>query len=525
MGGVTSEDLRHAGRAVLAILSSARARRFLRVLVAIAVSSALSAAIVMHVKIPSEGLGEELRKAWEGIRGGGTLEAPRTVFEGVLSLSLFFLLIASMMIDMRYRHFTAFLAVSIVAFLGVVPPQKLVESVDWSLIVFLIGSMSFATVLRRLGVFTHLAAYMIRLSRGSTLALLGLLSLLAWFTAMVVDEVTSIVYITMIALELCRLLRIEPEDMVLLVVLATNTGSLALPVGNPIGVYIAFTANFTVREFLRTALPLSLMCYVSALATYVALNSRYVNRLGLAIQANSERLEAFITTRVVDISQEERLARVYGIALLLSFLVTVAASTVVADLIHLASGTYVEPNSLLAVIPYLYLVLTLPVGDAAKLGDVIARGVEWPSLTFFMLLFMLGFSLTWSGAMVRVAYAMVSASRVFGSGIYPMFSVLMVFSAALSAFLDNLSLVVALTPAVGLLAKVLGLRELYWAVLFGAVLGGNLTPIGSTANIVAVSMLEKRRIRISWGRWARVAVPVFLGHCALALAWSYFFLR
>ncbi|MEM1651648.1 MAG: hypothetical protein QXH94_07690, partial [Sulfolobales archaeon] len=92
----------------------------------------------------------------------------------------------------------------------------------------------------------------------------------------------------------------------------------------------------------------------------------------------------------------------------------------------------------------------------------------------------------------------------------------------LSAFLDNLSLVVALMPAAKLVAQVMAFKGIYWSVLFGGVLGGNLTPVGSTANIVAVSIIErKRKTRINWSNWLKISLPVFAAHIVIALTWSF----
>lgn len=481
----------------------------------------VSSCIVFFISLPLDGVGGELRRTWEELRSGLSMESLSAIFEGIVSLGLFLFTIMVVALDMRYRYFLALLAVSVVAFLGITPPQKLIESVDWALIVFLVGSMSFATILRKLGVFTYLAAHIVRLSKGSTLLLVVLLSALAWFTAMVVDEVTSIVYVVMIVLELGRLLKTEVEDLIVLTVLATNTGSLALPVGNPIGVYVAFTAGFTVREFLRCALPLSLLCFIVTVLIFSILKAKYVKYLKAAIAARSEMLDAFIIAKVVDISQREKTARVYGLTLLAAFLLAVSLSPTLAELLSTFSGYHIDPNSLLALIPCLFIVLTLPVAKASELGEIIARGVEWPSLTFFIFLFMLGYSLTWSGAMVKIAYATISLSQLIGPGPQSMFVILMLTSACLSAFLDNLSLIVALTPAVELIVRVTGFREIFWSILFGGVLGGNLTPVGSTANIVVVSMIERRRKSgVSWSKWLKISLPVFVAHCAVASVWG-----
>ncbi|MCX8185134.1 MAG: SLC13 family permease [Sulfolobales archaeon] len=481
----------------------------------------LSFLVVVSVSIPSAGVGGELRKAWESVRGGVEIESPSVIYEGVVSLGLFLFVIAVLTLDMRYRHFLAILAVSAVVFMGVVPPQKLIESVDWALIVFLVGSMGFAAILRKLGVFTYLAAHIVKISKGRPLLLLTLLSVLAWFTAMVVDEVTSIVYVIMVVLELSRILRIDPDELVILVVLATNTGSLALPVGNPIGVYIAFTTGFTPRDFILAALPLSAICFLATVILFSTLRVKYVRKLALAISSRSDMLEAFITTKIVDVAPKERNARIYGVALLLAFLGTISITPLLAEFLTSISGFHVDSNSLLALVPYLFIALTLPVTEAPELGEVIAKGVEWPSITFFMFLFMLGYSLTWSGAMVKVAYGTITLSQTINPGLLSLFIVLMFSSAILSAFLDNLSLVVALVPAIELVVGVTGARELFWSILFGGVLGGNLTPIGSTANIVAVSILERRRkVKTDWVKWLKISLPVAVVHLILTSAWS-----
>jgi len=492
-----------------------------RLALILVISIAAATPVVVCVRVPETGYGGRLLELWEGLRGSTPAERPVVILEEVISLGLFIFVIGTMVVDMRYRHFAAFAALATVALSGTVPAQKLVESVDWSLIVFLIGSMCFAAIFRKLGVFTYVAAYMVKLSRGRATVLVPLLALLAWFTAMVVDEVTSIVYVVMVVLELGRLLRVDVEELVVLSVLATNTGSAALPIGNPIGVYLAFSAGLTAADFVRKALPLSALCLGLLLLVYRALRGSYLRYLQRRILERREYLEAFVIAKTVDLTPRERLSRIYGLFLLVSFLVTVSASSHLADLLSVSSGARVEANALLSLIPYLFVVLTLPFVELPEYGEVVAKGVEWPSIAFFMALFMLGYSLTWSGVMVKLAYAIIRLAEALGGGVAGVGTVVLLLSAGLSGVLDNLSLVVALTPALKLLASVLGTQGLYWSLLFGGVLGGNLTPVGSTANIVAVSILERRARRsVSWGSWVRLAAPVVVAQCAVALAWT-----
>jgi Na+/H+ antiporter NhaD/arsenite permease-like protein len=492
-----------------------------RLALILALSMAIAVPVVACITIPETGYGARLLELWRELRGSAPRSRLLVSVEEVVSLGLFIFVIATMVVDMRYRHFSAFAALAVIALSGTVPAQRLIESVDWPLIVFLIGSLCFAAILRKLGVFTYVAAHMVRLSRGRATVLVALLCFLAWFTAMVVDEVTSVVYVVMIVLELGRLLRVDVEELAVLSVLATNTGSAALPVGNPIGIYIAFSTGLTVADFVRRALPVSALCLGLLLLVFRALRGSYLRDLQRRVSERREYLEAFVTARTADLTPRERLSRIYGLLLLVSFLVTVSASPRLAEFLSATSGTYVDANALLSLVPYLFIVLTLPFVELPEYGEVIARGVEWPSIAFFMALFMLGYSLTWSGAMVKLAYAITRLGEVLGGGVAGVGAVVLVLSAGLSAVLDNLSLVVALTPALKLIANVLGARGLYWFLLFGGVFGGNLTPVGSTANIVAVSILERRARRsVSWGRWVRLAAPVVVAQCTAALVWA-----
>jgi len=86
-------------------------------------------------------------------------------------------------------------------------------------------------------------------------------------------------------------------------------------------------------------------------------------------------------------------------------------------------------------------------------------------------------------------------------------TVLLLSSTGLSAVLDNLSVVVTYTPIVIMFNR-LGITNIlsYFALLFGGVFGGNYTPIGSTANIVALGLAEKHRVKITWRKWLKLAV-------------------
>jgi len=117
---------------------------------------------------------------------------------------------------------------------------------------------------------------------------------------------------------------------------------------------------------------------------------------------------------------------------------------------------------------------------------------------------MLGYSLTWAGSAVKIAYLITTST--LGLGESALREILLVATAFASTFLDNLSVIVAFTPVAQSLVYAGASTNVYWGSLFGGVLGGNFTPIGSTANIVAIGLCEKAKFRISWKDWFKLAL-------------------
>lgn len=99
---------------------------------------------------------------------------------------------------------------------------------------------------------------------------------------------------------------------------------------------------------------------------------------------------------------------------------------------------------------------------------------------------------------------------------------LLVITALTSAFLDNLSVIVAFTPVAEGLVATGASRSLYWTLLYGGTLGGNFTPIGSTANIVAMGLCEKAKIRVKWSQWLKIALVPTLLQLLVACSWIVF---
>ncbi|MEM4812529.1 MAG: SLC13 family permease, partial [Sulfolobales archaeon] len=254
----------------------------------------------------------------------------RIVLEEAISLSLFLFVIAGTVLRMEWRVGLAGLSVVLLVLSNIVPPSELVGSaVSWDLILFLVGSMTFAGILRELGVFEYLAIQVLRLGR-SGFSLITLICLLSFVTAAVLGEVTSILYVMMVVLEVGTILKTDVVPLIVLSVLATNTGSAALPIGNPIGVYIFFSAKLDMSSFMRYALPLAVANLIALLATSYLLLRPYIKTLDRLLKTFNSNIEAYLTTYYVSIDYRRKRALSFGLITLLTFILSVSLNDYIA---------------------------------------------------------------------------------------------------------------------------------------------------------------------------------------------------
>ena len=139
----------------------------------------------------------------------------------------------------------------------------------------------------------------------------------------------------------------------------------------------------------------------------------------------------------------------------------------------------------------------------------IEREVDWWTLIFFMLLFAVAGTLEYT----EVDKVMASGfSKICGTSPYELVPFIFFTSAVGSAFVDNVIFVAAFCPVIEQLSQSVKDFPLWWALLFGACFGGNITMIGSTANIVALGMLEKRpsASHVTFMKWLAVGLPATL---------------
>lgn len=418
----------------------------------------------------------------------------------LISVMIIALLIGATFLYWHRRLAFAFVGVSALLFFRVLDIEHLLRFSNLDIIIFLIGMMIIVGYLERNNFFEYFIGVAIDRTGQNGMLLVVLLMLLSAATAALIDEVTSILIMTAVVLHLASKYKVNPIPFVLMTVFSTNIGSSATVVGNPVGIMVAIKGGLSFSDFLRWATPVSLGALLAAIAIMLFMFRRQIKELGTAIRHRD------------DIGISGLPLRKALLPSLIIFTLTIAGlilHTHVEKLLHMEKNTMLLGTSV-----FVAGIVLMFARDRAT--DLVERRVDWWTLLFFMFLFASVGSLEYTGAIdIFSSYI----TRLTEGGMIRTMLFLTIIGGAMSAILDNVLAVAVLIPIVGDItaaSPALG-QVLWWVLLFSATLFGNLTPMGSTANIVALGVLNKRGLgHIGFREWMKYSTGVTLATAAVA---------
>ncbi|HEX6314790.1 MAG TPA: SLC13 family permease [Gemmatimonadaceae bacterium] len=390
-------------------------------------------------------------------------------------------------------------------------------ALDLNVLVLLAGMMAVVGVLKTTGVFEWAVARLLLRAKGRPILVLGLV---AWFTAMAsafLDNVTTVVFMTPMAIALTRQLRLAPAAILLPMVMASNIGGTATLIGDPPNIMIGSGAGLSFLEFIENlAPPIIVMMF-----WLVFYSERYYRRALAEGGGGSVALE---TPPLAD-------------PVLAKWMALIGAVVLVGFLTHHITGmpaavpATVGAAAALIVQDRLYVRRKRPTPTERVHGvlAVTERDIEWPTLAFFGFLFIIVGAAVQTGLIGTLATALqngiTSGSVALGlSPIGTLFFAAVIIcwvSGTMSALIDNIPFVAVAIPVVAQLVGALQgeTQVLWWALSLGACLGGNATPIGASANVTTIGLAEREGARVSFRAFARYGTVVAAGTLVIATMW------
>ena len=403
-----------------------------------------------------------------------------------------------------FRLSFAFIGTSILLATKTIDLEHLVKYSSLEVILFLVGMMVLVGLLKENGLFSLISRTLLNMKHITGRKLIVIISVIAALLSASIDEVTSIIFMTAAVLEVCDHLEIDPVPLIIMSIFATNIGSFATVLGNPIGILIATKSGLSFEDFIIKAAPVAILCLLASMAICMLWYRKALNEMDY-------KIKRFKNSEIEAMRVHEPLAK----GLKISLAIFVLTLIIIAMHYRLEKLFGLNPNTILLTVPLFASGLVL-IWKRHSARTRIEKDVEWWTLLFFLLLFAQAGTLKYTGATDVLSKNLIGLT---GSNI-PILTTAILWIATLgSAILDNVVIVAAFTPALLSFKELgLGVQPLWWALLFGGCLGGNITLVGSTANIVALGILEKeRKIRITFMRWFGVGLTV--GVLTTIIAW------
>ena len=378
------------------------------------------------------------------------------IFAGALAV------IASERVD---RTKVALVGALLVVLTQTIDQEHAIEAVDWETIGLLAGMMLIVRVTEPTGVYTFLAIRAGQFARGRPLAVVMSLAFSTAVLSAFLDNLTTVLLMVPITFLLADALDIDPIPLVLIEIIASNIGGTATLIGDPPNILIAGATDLTFGDFFVNLAPIAAVAFVVVTAMLYLVFRR---RLQIAPEARQRVMELDARRSIEDVAELKRT-------------LPVLVGTILAFFVHGALG--IEPATVALAGATVMLLLTRQSVEEAL------RGIEWPTLFFFVGLFVMVGGLEETGAIKEVADAIAAVTN--GDRTAELLGIAWV-SAIGSGIIDNIPFTATMIPVVEQLQSGNEGDDAYWwALSLGACFGGNLTLIAAAANVAAAGMAER----------------------------------
>lgn len=377
-----------------------------------------------------------------------------------------------------------------------------IPAIDWGVIAIILGSSIFVDVTSRSGLFTWIAIKLTKQSRGDPLLLLWYYGVMTVVFSAVLNNVTAMIIVG--SLTGVSLKKLERGNLLLgfLVIegLLTNIGGLLTLISSVPNIIVGTAAGISFIDFFIKSAPYVVVATIST----IMLGARLFKIPRLTTEEEEAEAAELVASFDEKDGIESRAFFWFGATMLAAFILVIATTSVLPYISSLGMG--------FVALSFAGIMLVRFKSEV----DTFYQSIDWDLLGFFAALFVvinvmehaLVLELIGKG-LERVIALNDSVADGAGTG------AILISAAAFSSVTDNI-------PLSAMLSKILsGLgtpsdSKLWWAVVFGSNLGGNLTPIGSASTLVAVTIIHKNKLTMTFARFVGIAIPYALMQITLA---------
>ena len=402
----------------------------------------------------------------------------------IVAVAVFVVVMTPIMTEKLHRSLAAITGAMIVLALHVMPFDAAMEHIDFNTLGVLLGMMLFVSVVKLSGVFEFLAIKCARLAKGDPWKIMLLFVLLTAVLSAFLDNVTTVLLIGPMTLTVCKLLDVNPIPFFMTEILASNIGGTATLIGDPPNIMIGSAAGYSFFDFILYDAPAVAIILVAILGVFYALYGRKMN-------VDDEH-----KARIMELDEHAQIKN----RRLLKQSVVMTALVVVGFMAHGALGL----ESCIIALGAAGIIMLI---SGESIEEALSN-VEWTTLSFFAGLFVIVGALAETGVIGMLANGLIDAT---GGNVFITMLVLLIGSAVISSFLDNIPFVATMIPILLAMESTgMDVTPLWWAVSLGACLGGNGTLIGASANVVLSDISKKHGYEITFAKFFKTGFPIML---------------
>ena len=419
-----------------------------------------------------------------------------------LALSIFIVMYIFLLALPKYRSYTAVITAVLFIVLGILPVKNALTAINYNVIMMLTGTMLIVELFIESDMPSYMAENLLKIVPNVQWAVV-LLSLFAGIISAFVDNVATVLMVAPVGIEVCKKIKTNPVPVIISIAVSSNLQGAATLVGDATSILLGSYADLSFNDFFwfNGKPGICFAVELGALLTIPVILLLFRHEKG---KVNEE-----VTVKITDYTPT------YFLIGMIIFLIVASQFENKPELTNgfICCG----------------LALILIVIEAIKQKNIkvipntiITLDIE--TLLLLCGLFVVIEGITEAGVIEKIVEIFMNAG---GDNVFVMYTLIVFVSVLVSAFIDNIPYVATMLPVVTGIAAMMGISPYLFdfGLLIGATLGGNITPVGASANIAGIGILRKNGYEVKNSDFFRIGIPftlvaVLSGYLFLWFVWA-----
>ena len=404
-----------------------------------------------------------------------------------LAIVLFVIMYVLMVALPKKRAYVALSTALIFVITGILPVNQVFSAIDWNVLMMIFGTMVIVDYFIESKMPNYIADKILNVAPNVLWVTISM-SLFSGIISAFIDNVATVLMVAPVGLAICKKLKISPVAMIICIAVSSNLQGAATLVGDTTSIMLAGAAGMDFNDFfwMNGKLGIFFAVELGALAT--------VPIMMVLFRKDKEPVSSDEKTVVTDYVPT---------IMMLGHVVLLVIASFFQNKPEITNGVICMVCGIINIVWEIYL----SKGTDSMWHSL--KAIDYDTMLLLAGLFCVISGITNVGIIDELATIIADAGK---GNVFMLYTVIVFGSVAISAFIDNIPYVATMLPVLGSLSAVMSANPLllYFGLLIGATLGGNLTPIGASANIAGVGMLRKEGYEVSFGDFMKIGVPFTL---------------